>query len=190
MSVFKITKKSVERITPVKPTSEENDPAQVAGPTDTPVENTNDTQEAKTVVEGDNAQVVESPASQPEMMVSVEGPVGKVFTDALNKMLATENYMTMISPDATIEETPQKQDTAKSAMRVYCWSGDAVNLEDVVKLTNDISRHTEHDFIVAVENVRSASRNLGLLEDLAKTSKLKICYGQESALNYIKGKLS
>ena len=96
MSVFKIQQTSKEApkpvITPVgsdvdadkgKETTLESG----AGPVDTP------STEPITHVDVDSGA---SATIKKDVMLKIDGPVGRLFTDALNKALATESYMTML----------------------------------------------------------------------------------------------
>ena len=129
--------------------------------------------------------------NDPKMLMKVDGPVGRLFTDALNKMLATEGYLTVmpnIEADQFDQETPE-QDLPKNLVQVYCWRTDAVNTSDLVELTNNITRHTDRQFVIAMESTGKMSNGMGVLEDLQKMPNVKLCYSMESAVQHFKGKL-
>ena len=127
----------------------------------------------------------------PKMMVKVDGPVGRLFTDALNKMLATEGYITMlpnIEADQFDQES-QEEELPKNLVQVYCWRTDAINTSDLVELTNNITRHTDRQFVIAMESTGRVSNGIGVLEDLQKMPNVKLCYSMESAVRHVQGKL-
>ena len=122
----------------------------------------------------------------PKLMVKVDGPVGRLFTEALNKMLATEGYVAMIEPDTIVK----KEETDHTpSLQVYALKGDEIGMSDVVEITNEISKHDEKDYIVAVESVSQVTRVHGYLEELGKLGNVRLCWSQNSALNAIKDHL-
>ena len=131
---------------------------------------------------------------RPALTVKVDGPVGRVFTDALNKLLATEGYLT-VRPEG-MEDDPVDSVAAagvndpiksKNLVQIYCWRTDAVNADDLIQLSNTVSRHSDRPFVVALESAASMTRAVGLLEDLQCFKNLKVCYSLESAANHVKG---
>ena len=124
-------------------------------------------------------------ATKPEMMVKIDGPVGRVFTDALNKLLVQESYMTT---DPLFLEVPGKEDDEDVSLQVYCWKGDELNTEDVTQITNEVSRHTTRDFVISVEAAR-VSPAMGLLSYLEKLPNVKLCLSQEKALAIVSERL-
>lgn len=127
-------------------------------------------------------------SEKPEMMVKVDGPVGRVFTDALNRLLATEGYLTVL-PKTKEMETLDTPDAPKKLVQVYCWRTDSVNVSDMVQLTNDITKHTDRQFVIAVEAASTLSSSLRTLDDLSKLPNVKVCFSNESAANFVKGLL-
>ena len=119
--------------------------------------------------------------------VQVDGPIGRVFTDALNKVLALEDYMTML-PEAMDEKEPSAEPSKgnRNLVQVYCWRTDAVNASDLVQLSNMISRHTDRSFVVALEAGQVMKSAVGVLESLTCYPNLKVCYSLETAARYVK----
>ncbi len=124
-----------------------------------------------------------------DVLVKIDGPVGRVFTNALNQVLANESYMTMM-PVEEIEATNGVSGAPRSIVQVYCWTADALLLEDVTAITNDIAKHTERDYVIAVETVGKVTREMALLEPLAKMKNVKICFSQEAAVSLVRSKLA
>ena len=122
----------------------------------------------------------------PKLMVKVDGPVGRLFTEALNKMLATEGYVAMIEPTALVNK---EEGINTPSLQVYALKGDDIGMSDVVEITNEISKHDEKDYIVAVESVSQVTRAHGYLEELGKLKNVTLCWSQNSALNAIKDHL-
>lgn len=126
------------------------------------------------------------PEEKAGVLIKIDGPVGRVFTDALNTVLANESYMTMV-PES---ETESEGSEGRITTQVYCWKADELLLEDVVAITNDISRHTERDYVIVAETSGKVSRELGLMEDIAKLKNVKLCFSQEAAIDVVLRKLA
>ena len=124
-----------------------------------------------------------------ELMVKIDGPVGRIFTDALNKMLVQESYMTM-SP-ALFESKDQEDhqnDEDEAELQIYCWKGDELNMKDVTMITDDIAKNTNRDFIIAIESVK-VTPAMSMLGDLLKLKNVQICFSQERALELVKSRI-
>ena len=181
MNVFKIQQApAVKKEAEEKPLTQVSPETEGASPSEEIVVNNN-------VQEGAPAGAA---APGKEIMVQVDGPVSRIFTDALNRLLAVEGYIT-VPPiiGKMVEGGEPAVETAPGLVQVYCWRTDAVNTNDLVQLTNEITRHTDREYVVAVEQASTISENMGILEGLAKNPNVKLCYSQESAARYIQGKL-
>lgn len=117
---------------------------------------------------------------KPEKMVKIDGPIGRIFTDALNRLLATEGYITML-PVEEFENTPVVED-ALEMTEVYCWTGNTLNTTDVTELMNNVTRHQDRQFVVAVESVQKVTPLMGLLDSMVKLPNVQVCYSREAAL--------
>lgn len=145
--------------------------------------------EPQVQVDPDNA----LPAGAKDVLIKIDGPVGRVFTDALNRVLANESYMTMLPVEAEGEgeaAPTQGGSHPHGIVQVYCWTADELLLDDVVAITNDVSKHTERDYVIAVETAGKVTREMALLEPLAKMKNVKVCFSQEAALSLVRSKLA
>ena len=125
------------------------------------------------------------PVEKPDLLVKIDGPVGRVFTDALNKMLVQESYMTMSNDLFETKEKKEDIDEDDNInLQVYCWNGEELNLEDVTAITNDITKHKNRDFVIAIESAR-VTPIMALLGDLEKLPNVKLCYSQSKALQLV-----
>lgn len=161
--------------------------------TDNELGNTQQTLEKDNAAEA-KPETTTSPAVTPEegktsegkkadVMVKIDGPVGRIFTDALNKLLVKESYMTAMPLQPLAKDTSNREPVEmEPAVQVYAWHADELNLSDVVEITNDISKHTERDYVIAVESSGKVTREMGLLDQLGKMKNVKICFSQERAL--------
>lgn len=131
-----------------------------------------------------------------DVVVKIDGPVGKVFTDALNQMLAIEGFAAMIGADELVKHKEEgESDHADIHIGVYSGSVDLLNTEEIVKISNEITRHTNQDYIIAIEGVYGRTlntdslRRLAILEDVAKNGGVKVFYNKDMAVEHLKGKL-
>ena len=140
--------------------------------------------EMRVASEADKSAPVESasgdPVEKPDVMVKIDGPVSRVFTDALNKLLVQESYMTMAP--VLFEAKENKEEDIE--IQVYCWKGDELNTEDVTQITNDVTKHTNRDFVIAVESSR-VTPSMALLSYLEKMPNVHLCFSQEKALELV-----
>ena len=133
-------------------------------------------------------------ASNEPVTVQVDGPIGRVFTDALNKVLAIEGYLTMLPEDEPVTEADSVEIGHMSPIKkapinlvqVYCWRTDAVNASDLVQLSNNITAHSDRTFVVALEAAATIKNAVGVLESLTCYPNVKVCYSLESAARYVK----
>ena len=149
----------------------------------TEIENT-ETTNASNVPENIPAAQEVAQATGKEVTVKIDGPVGRVFTDALNKVLASESLM-MTATDAVVDTGEKEEDKEEEVdLQVYAWKSDQINTEDVVELTNEISKHEERTFIVAVEGTEVSSP-MGILYGLNKVKNVEVVFSQEEAIHRV-----
>jgi len=131
--------------------------------------------------------------TETEKMIKIDGPVGRVFTDALNKVLVQESYVTMLPAILSRKAALSREDDVeddRELLQIYALDSDNLNLEDVVSITNDITKHTNREYIIAVEAIRGrVTKAMGFLDELGKMSNVSICYSQEKAINTVRSKL-
>ena len=105
MSVFKIhqasaVNKGVEtKVEEVKQKTEEDHSVENSHVIETTVPSNNDQDKEPSLEEKED----------PKLMVKIDGPVGRLFTEALNKMLATEGYIAMVEPDTIVEKKEEQE---------------------------------------------------------------------------------
>lgn len=118
-----------------------------------------------------------------QKLVKIDGPVSQIFTDALNKLLVQESYMSALSgniPKASPVEQ-EDSDEVEPDVLVLCWRADALNAKDLVHLSNLVTRETERNFIIAVESVNGkCSSAAGLLPEFEKFPNVKVAYSLRS----------
>lgn len=134
-------------------------------------------------------QVSSTPAEEnkPELMVEVDGPVGRIYTDALNKILATEGYAAMIPAswnDKLESKEVQPVETPSRTMKVWCWDKDHLNHEDIVRITNDVVRHPNRNYVIAIEHHGVITEKIALLDQTCRDLGLKLHLSMDSAINH------
>lgn len=199
MSVFKIQQHSIQPIVDKQASMEEA--ASIEGEASPEVETEVVTTSVEksgvdvSKVEGATvaAETEEAKVSQdPKMMVKIDGPIGRVYTEALNKMLALEGFAAMVphdfNVDKSVEDAVDEGDVVP-VMQLYCWSGNEINTQDIVQITNDIVRSRHTDYVIAVEMAGVVRREMMLLDQLGRLPNVKICYSRSAALDVMRGKL-
>lgn len=123
-----------------------------------------------------------------DTMIKIDGPVGRIFTDALNKVLAQESYVTMLPAILDDQLVDDPITSADPSLQVYCWTGDALGTQDVVKITNDIAKHQDREYVIAVESAKPTAA-LGILSSLDKLKNVKVCFSREAAMSAVLAKV-
>lgn len=124
-----------------------------------------------------------------EVTVNISGSLSSVFTDSLNQLLAVESYVTMIPQDKGNEGWNPPAKPMSDVLRVYCWDGDALNMDDVLEITNQISRSTSDEFVIAIEGMKAGSVAIGAIERLSALKNVEVCYTRGKALQLVKEKI-
>jgi hypothetical protein len=159
------------------------------------------TDEVREILEPPSLKPVEGPVSDKkeeegvikpkpaDKMVRVDGPVGRIFTQALNQLLATEGYQTMIDFNeiAEVEENEDKAaDRDTHPVEVHCYEADKLNNVEITQLLNRVTRHTDRPFVIAVESSKGFSRSVRVLEAMREIPNITICYTQAAALRAVR----
>lgn len=113
-------------------------------------------------------------------VVKVDGPLGRVFTQALNKMLAVEGMAAIPLTNEAFELMRKNKEV--EVINVKAIDTAFVNTEDAVEITDDIVKHPNENFVLAMESRSSKVTNCaGLLSGLDKLKNTQVQYRVESA---------
>lgn len=120
--------------------------------------------------------------------LKVDGPVGRVFTNALNAIFARESYMTFSPLDlAVYPDQLESEDKKARKIFVYALKSDDVKLSDIVHLGDEMAKHDDNMFVIALESAsKKFSDASGHLLEIAKRSNVKLCYSSEAAVDHVK----
>ncbi len=121
------------------------------------------------------------------LVVTIDGPLGRVFTEALNKMLAVESMMMMpLTKEALVaikKESPKTQ-----VVKVNAFDEDMLKVADVVEVSNEITKSQEDQFVVAVESrraVRTVNSKTQLLTNLGDHQNVQVSYRMDVAVKQV-----
>ena len=121
------------------------------------------------------------------LVVTIDGPLGRVFTEALNKMLATESIMAM-PMDLQALQVLKKDQPKLRVVNVNVLDETTVKPSDVVNISNDITLHAEDQFVVAVESklqIRNPSKVTQLVDGLSTHRNTQVCYRVSAAVRQV-----
>lgn len=153
-----------------------------------PTEPSTDTSaEPATQAEVEPKQENKAAENNPDLMVKVEGPVGRVFTEALNKVLATESVELTLVHHAEQEEKPPLPEAIPT--EVHTFDGENVEMSDVVKMSETVMKSEGTEYVIAIENAKNSSRALVMLSELEQFKNVKVCLSMESAAYHIARRL-
>jgi hypothetical protein len=110
----------------------------------------------------------ETPKDPKKELIEVSGPIGEVYTQALNKVLANENYTFIVN------EEKEK----KNGVHVLAYRPDQLSLSEVNKIIHNVAISDANYYLIAIENFKGeVTKEMGLLSELPH---VKICYHKES----------
>lgn len=103
------------------------------------------------VKQADQFTLGELKTEQAPMAVRVEGPLGKVFTETLNKMLALEGIAALPIGEAELEKIREQQG---KVVNVEVLPGEELGMSDVVSVMNKSTGHPGEPYVIALEAIR------------------------------------
>lgn len=139
-----------------------------------------------------------------ERLISIDGPVSRIYSAALQEVFANEGMAAMlhdytdaesgvgIDGEPIVKDGDMHQSVAGFMhTKVYSYTADTINLQEVVKINNEISRSKGRNYIVAVEGIDRGSigRAAELLGDMEKAGQIKLCLSRSSAMSAIMSSL-
>ena len=147
------------------------------------------------------------PKEREARLISIDGPVGRIYSAALQEVFANEGMAAMLHDMTEAEEgvgvdgepvvhnldgSRDDDGVHQSAAgvihtKVYSYTADTLNLKDVVQISNEISRNQGRDYIIAIEGVTygNISKATEMLCDMEKAGQLKLCLSRGSAMSAI-----
>lgn len=149
------------------------------------------------------------PKEREARLISIDGPVGRIYSAALQEVFANEGMAAMLHDMTEAEEgvgvdgepvvhnldgskdgdDDEVQQSAAGVIhtKVYSYTADTLNLKDVVQISNEISRNQGRDYIIAIEGVTygNISKATEMLCDMEKAGQLKLCLSRGSAMSAI-----
>ena len=125
-----------------------------------------------------------------DVKIKIDGPVGQIFTDALNKMLATESYLTLSPMGEANQGADLLQDLKdEEILQVYCYKADELNVDDVLRISDEITKHTERNYVLSFETAGSFPSVLEAAENVARLPNVSLFLSRKAAINHIQSKV-
>ena len=176
-SVFRIHQGKETTIT-AEPVDKADQPASDPQSGEEPSVASQSTQEVR-----DEAKGKEAGKERPELVVKVEGPVGQVFTDALNKVLAKESIMMTDLPAITA------QDPETKPVSIHVYDAGELKLGDVEEVHQVVADDENVEHVVVLESAINGSKAAALMNAMAGAYKnVTVCLSTESAISHLRGK--
>lgn len=123
-----------------------------------------------------------------EKTIKIDGPISRVFTDALNQLLSTESYLTMV-PQAIENEKPDDDGDDDNVVQVYCWNANDLNVQDLTKITDEITRHTERNYVISIETAGHVPNIVGLASELGRMPNVVFCSSIAAGVEAVKARI-
>jgi hypothetical protein len=169
MTIFNVTPDSTANGADTKPASA------ATGPSGEPL----------TTINSDGTPI--NPEKKEEPMVVLDGPLGRIYTQALNLAYANEDTGTMA---AIIHATGKKRDDAENqrGTYVYALNMDDLDAKQLMAATDWIVSHKkvqDTEMIIALENHGNISPRADIVEQMARAHGAKVVYSRKSAMEAI-----
>ena len=220
MTIFQI------QIPKAVPSKTEVAPSQAATPDGAPDVANSGEQPVKVDDELQAARSLEKEDKQPESttpapkekearLISIDGPVGRIYSAALQEVFANEGMAAMLHDFSEAEEgvgsdgepvvrnlDGGKDDDDEDGVihqtvagvkhtKLYSYTADTINIDDVVKISNEICKNRGRDYIIAIEGVTYGNINsaMDVLCDMEKAGQIKLCLSRGSAISAVMSSL-
>jgi hypothetical protein len=143
-------------------------------------------QSALTNVNADGTPVDKNQQEEPSVVI--DGPLGRIYTQALNLAYANEDTGTM---SLIIAENRQRQSDKQPTGGTYVLAMDMddLNTQSLVSASNwaaQAKKDGADSLIISLESHGTISRHAGLVEEMARAHGAKVVYSRESAMAAIK----
>lgn len=145
-----------------------------------------------TNINADGVQVPQT--ADQEKTVVLDGPLGRIYTQALNLAYAKEDTGTMaMIIDAANRERQEKESTNPDhGVYVYATDTDHLDNRELVEITNWMTTNQKNDqpMVISLESVgNKISNKSGLLEEMAKAHGVTVHYSRNSAMKAIRSQM-
>lgn len=219
MTIFQI------QIPKAVPSKTEVEPSQAATPDGAPDVANSGEQPVKVDDELQAARSLDKEDKQPEgttpapkereaRLISIDGPVGRIYSAALQEVFANEGMAAMLHDFSEAEEgvgsdgepvvrnlDGSRDDDEDGVIhqsvagvkhtKLYSYTADTINIDDVVKISNEICKNRGRDYIIAIEGVTYGNINkaMDVLCDMEKAGQIKLCLSRGSAISAVMSSL-
>lgn len=132
--------------------------------------------------------------------IALQGPLGAMYTDVLNKVLAQESYVGQLSSlSSTLEESlegdryghlkdaevGQSDDNSfGKILNVFCFD-QLTDMDEVIRINEHVTKHKTQDYVLAVESVKD-DHMLRSLMRMEKDGMFKVCMTKSSVVAAVK----
>ena len=124
----------------------------------------------------------------PKAVIKVDGPLSKVFTEALNKILAFEN---MVMVPLLVEEYEEmKKDVSfneATSIHVQAYDANELHSADVIDIADGVTKTNLETNILAMEAAKGKklSQYVGRVENYCRSAKVNNYYSMETAAHRV-----
>lgn len=120
-----------------------------------------------------------------EQLITLDGPLSRIYTKALNLAYAREN-MTMLSPDAMTLSASEQEEITESTY-VYCVDTSMMDAAQLVASTEHFRKATESgkykNCVLALESDGTVNSRMQLFAEMGQSLGAKVCYTRNSAID-------
>ena len=126
-------------------------------------------------------------------VVVMDGPLSRVYTEALNLAYAKEAASASGQTDIKIlfdEDIEAQDEENRKALYVYCCDGEQLDMSDTVQATDKLRLALDSGkykkVLMAMEASKGISNSAGLLDEYARRNGVQVLFKRSTALESIK----
>lgn len=134
--------------------------------------------------------VEEQKPKEDDKVIVMDGPLSKIYTQALNIAYAKEAASASGQTDIKVVFPEEESKETKDSLYVYCCdasditNSDAIDGTDKLRLALDSKKYNQA--IVVMECHDKVTQAAGLLEQYAVNNKIKVIFRRELAIEHIR----
>jgi hypothetical protein len=127
-------------------------------------------------------------AAKPKTVV-MNGPLSKIYSDALNLVYSKESAMTMINPEDMELMDEQAGSGDSKDLYIYTTDGDKLDGSEMVEAGDKLKvalDSKKYKNVLLVMESRTPSTKVALLHDLANSMGVKVVFNRNAAIENVK----
>lgn len=145
------------------------------------------------LVQGEGSFTLGGNSTEKKTVLKVDGPLSRVFTDSLNKILAVENMsmvaMSLTAYESMLKDQAEAGEEVPEVIHVQAYDANDLTNGNVVDISDAIVKTPDEEHVVVTESARGISGSTDALHRLCKSTATRDCVKIETAAGIVAGML-